>query len=73
MFGKKPHQNNSIIMIMIIIMIALKSEIRKFHNLLTAPARMLRWPGRNRVQITCNISSAYHVQHVVCHLVRSGS
>ena len=25
----------------------------------------LKWPGRNRVQITCNTSSAYHVQHVV--------
>ena len=23
------------------------------------------WSGRNRVQITCNTSSAYHVQHVV--------
>ena len=22
-------------------------------------------PGRNRVQITCNTSSAYHVQHVL--------
>ena len=26
--------------------------------------------GANRVQITCNTSSAYHVQHTVCHLVR---
>ena len=25
----------------------------------------------NRVQITCNTSSAYHVQHAVCHMVRS--
>ena len=23
------------------------------------------WPGHNRVQITCNTSSAHHVQHVV--------
>ena len=30
-----------------------------------SPARTLKWPGRNRVQITCNTSSAYHVQHVV--------
>ena len=30
-----------------------------------SPTRMLKWPGRNRVQITCNTSSAYHVQHVV--------
>ena len=29
------------------------------------PTRILKWPGRNRVQITCNTSSAYHVQHVV--------
>ena len=27
--------------------------------------RTLKWPKRNRVQITCNISRAYHVQHVV--------
>ena len=33
---------------------------------------MLKWPGRNRVQITCNTSSAHHA-HVVCHLVRRGS
>ena len=24
-----------------------------------------KWPGHNRVQITCNTSSAYHVQHAV--------
>ena len=30
-----------------------------------SPTRMLKWPGRNRVQITCNTSSAYHVQHVI--------
>ena len=27
------------------------------------PTRTLKWPGHNRVQITCNISSAYHVHH----------
>ena len=30
-----------------------------------SPTCMLKWPRRNRVQITCNTSSAYHVQHVV--------
>ena len=30
-----------------------------------SPTRMLKWHWRNRVQITCNISSACHVQHVV--------
>ena len=29
------------------------------------PTHTVKWPGRNRVQITCNTSSAYHVQHVV--------
>ena len=29
------------------------------------PTRTLKWPPRNRVQITCNTSIAYHVQHVV--------
>ena len=32
-----------------------------------SPTRTLKWPGRNCVQITCNTSSAFHVQHVVCH------
>ena len=31
-----------------------------------SPTRTLKWPGRNRVQITCNTSSAYHVQ-VSCY------
>ena len=30
-----------------------------------SPPRTLKWPERNRVQITGNTSSAYHVQHVV--------
>ena len=30
-----------------------------------SPKRMLKWPRRNYVQITCNTLSAYHVQHVV--------
>ena len=29
-----------------------------------SPARALKWPVRSRVQITCNASGAYHVQHV---------
>ena len=29
------------------------------------PTRTLKSPGRNRVQITCHTSSAYHVQHVL--------
>ena len=32
-----------------------------------SPTRMLKWPGRNCVQIMCNTSSAYHVQYVVLH------
>ena len=32
-----------------------------------SPTRMLKWPGRNHVQITCNTSSAYHVQ-VSCYV-----
>ena len=39
-----------------------------------SPTRTLKWPGRNRVNITSNnTSSAYHVQHVVCQLVRRDS
>ena len=32
-----------------------------------SPTRTLKWPGRNRVQITCNTLSAYHVQ-VSCYV-----
>ena len=32
-----------------------------------SPTRTLKWPGRNRVQITCNTSSAYHMQ-VSCYV-----
>ena len=34
-----------------------------------SPSCTLKWPGRNRVQITCNTSDAHRVQHVVCHVV----
>ena len=30
-----------------------------------SPTHTLKWPGCSRVQITCHISSTYHVQHVV--------
>ena len=36
-----------------------------------SPTLTLKWPGRNRVQITCNTSSAYHVQHVVLRATRN--
>ena len=32
-----------------------------------SPTGTLKWPGRNRVQITCNTLSAYHVQ-VSCYV-----
>ena len=38
-----------------------------------SPARTLNWPRHYRVKITCNTSSAYHMQCVVCHLVRRDS
>ena len=49
-----------------IIIIALKGAIRRE----LSPTLMLKWPRRHRAQITCNVSSAYQVQHAVCHLVR---
>ena len=38
-----------------------------------SPTHTLKWPRHNRVNITCNTTSAYHVQLIVCHLVRSDS
>ena len=53
----------------IIIIIAFKGAIREFsvsslRRELSA-TRTLKWPVRNRVQITCNISKARHLQHAV--------
>ena len=38
-----------------------------------SPACMLKWPGSNHVQITCNTSSAYLMQPAVCHFVQRDS
>ena len=63
----------------IIIIIELKGAIRDFFFTISplrrelSQTRTLQWPGSSRVQITCNTSSAYHVQHVVCHGVRDSS
>ena len=62
-----------IIIIVIIKIIAFKGAVRDFFfffkvsslRLEPSPTRTLKWPGRNGVQITCNTSSAYHVQHVM--------
>ena len=40
----------------------ISSQCRKL-----SPTRTLKWPGRNRVQITCNTSSACHLQ-VSCYV-----
>ena len=59
---KKHNKNDKII--------AFKGTNRDFSTISSlhrkpSPTRTLKWPGRNRVQITCNTSSAYHVQHAV--------
>ena len=71
------NDDDIIITTIIIIIITLKGANRDFYILLTAPRTVsdttLKWPGRNRVQITCNTSGAHHVQHVVCYVVRRDS
>ena len=62
-----------VIVMIIIIIIAFKRAIRDFFTVSSlrhepSPTHMLKWPGRSRVQITRNTSSAYHVQHVVLHV-----
>ena len=49
------------------IMIMIKGKISTISSLDSevSPTRTLKWPGRIRVQITCNTSSAYHVQIVL--------
>ena len=34
-----------------------------------SPTCTLKWPGRNRVQTSCNTSGAHHVQHIVYHVI----
>ena len=63
------------LIMMMIIIIAFKGAIQ---DCLTnsslrcepSPTRTLKWPGRNRVQIKCNTSGAYLVQHVVLRATR---
>ena len=58
------------LLINIIIIIALKGAIWDFFtvsslHLELSPTCTLKWPEWNRVQIICNTSSAYYVQHVM--------
>ena len=56
------------LIIIIIIIIAFKGAITITpQRRELSPTRTLKWPGRNRVQITCNTLSAYHVQ-VSCYV-----
>ena len=60
---RRPHNTRHIIII-----IAFKGTIWDFLQSLLrelSPTRTLKWPGHNRVHITCNTFSAYHVQHIV--------
>ena len=64
-----------IILIVLIIIIAFKGAIRDFLQFPHCAANRLQHvrasgPGHNRVQIACNTSSAYHVQHVVVRASR---
>ena len=63
-----------IIIIVIIIIIINNDRIQRRNSRfftisslrrISSSTRTLKWPGRNCVQITCNTSSAHHVQHVV--------
>ena len=48
---------------------ALKGAVRDFFLQLPHCVVNCLLPGHNHVQITCSTQSAYHVQHVVCHMV----
>ena len=60
------------LIIIIIIISAFNGVVRDFFTISSlrrklSPTRTLKWARHNRVKIMCNTSSAYHVQHVVCH------
>ena len=46
--------------------------ISSLHRKLS-PTRTLKWPGHSHVQITCNTSSVFHMQHVMYPEVRRDS
>ena len=62
-------------MMMMMMVIAFKGAVRiVFYNLLTAPRTTTSTYAQvAKAQIRCNTSNAYHVQRVVCHLVRRDS
>ena len=64
-------------MIVIILMTTLKGAIRDFYNVLSVLRTVQNVPstrpGGNPVQITCNTSSTYHMQYVVCNNKRCNS
>ena len=57
--------------LLILLIMTLKGANREFFLTLSSlrrelsPTRTLKWPRRNREQITCNKSGGYYVQHVV--------
>ena len=58
------------IVIIIVIIIVFKGAISRYYTISAlrrepSPTREPKWPGCNRVQITCNALSACHMQHVV--------
>ena len=62
----------------VMMMIAFKGAVRDFFKISSlrrelSPTCTLKWPRRYRVQITCNTLSTYHVQRVMCHIVRRDS
>ena len=62
-------------MIMVtVLMVALKGAVRDFYNLLTTPQTVSNsYAQTARAQATSNTSSTYHMQRVVCHVVRRDS
>ena len=65
---------HDVIIVIIIIMINNNNRIHRCNSMFftisslrcqPSPTHKFKWPGRSRVQITCNTSNAYHVQHVV--------
>ena len=59
-----------LLLLIMIIIIALKVAFRDFFTISSlrrelSPTHTLKLPGCNRVQMTCNKSNTYHVQHVL--------
>ena len=61
------------VMMMTMMMMMMMIIIKIIITMMMMRILTLKRPGRNRVQITCNTSSAFYLEHIVCYVLRRDS